>query len=179
MNTVPDIRIEALGAQTYAAAQPELAHVLRECVHGGASLGFLAPMELREALDFWHSLTPSVEAGSRLVLAARDPSTEAIVGTGQLVFEWKPNGRHRAEISKVLVLPTYRRRGIAARIMGELERHARGRGLRMLFLDTSEGAGGAQAFYESLGYQYAGGIPDWAMDPDGTLRKNAIYYRML
>ena len=95
------------------------------------------------------------------------------------MFESKSNGRHRAEVCKVMVLPSHRRRGIAARIMRELERTARERSIRLLFLDTSEGPGGARDFYEILGYTYAGGIPDYALDPDGRPAKNAIYYKLL
>ena len=78
-----------------------------------------------------------------------------------------------------MVLPSHRRRGIAARIIRELERLACDRSIRLLFLDTSEGPGGACDFYETLGYTYAGGIPDWALDPDGRPAKNAIYFKML
>ena len=63
--------------------------------------------------------------------------------------------------------------------MHDLERHARERLIRLVFLDTSEGPGGARGFYERLGYTYAGGIPDYALDPDGTAQKNAIYYKLL
>ena len=63
--------------------------------------------------------------------------------------------------------------------MTELERYARERAIRLLFLDTAEGAGGASHFYETLGYTYAGGIPDYALDPDGRPMKNAIYYKLL
>lgn len=51
--------------------------------------------------------------------------------------------------------------------------------MSLLFLDTSEGPGGARAFYESLCYTYVGGIPGYATDPDGTFAKNAIYYKTL
>ena len=43
-----------------------------------------------------------------------------------------------------MVLPSHRRRGIAAELMRALEQCARERSIRLLFLDTAEGAGGAQ-----------------------------------
>jgi ribosomal protein S18 acetylase RimI-like enzyme len=64
-------------------------------------------------------------------------------------------------------------------MMTELEERALARGVRLLFLDTSEGYGGARALYDTQGYVYVGGIPDYALDPDGTPAKNAIYYKML
>ena len=169
--------IETLSSESLAAAQNDLVGLLRDCVHNGASLGFLAPLPESDAIDYWRGLAPQISSGNRTVLAARDGGR--IVGSGQLAYESKPNGRHRAEINKVMVLPSHRRRGIAAELMRALERCARDRNIRLLFLDTAEGAGGARHFYDSLGYSYAGGIPDYALDPDGRPMKNAIYYKLL
>lgn len=173
------MQIETLPASSMHEVRDELVHLLRTCVHGGASLGFLAPLPEAEALDFWISLVPQMESGNRRVLVARDGPAGPIVGCAQLLFETKPNGRHRAEVCKVMVLPSHRRKGIAAALMNDLERHARNRAIRLLVLDTSEGLGGAKALYESLGYTYVGGIPGYALDPDGRPEKNAIYYKQL
>jgi acetyltransferase len=174
-----EISLERLSASAFAAAQDELVNLLQSCVHGGASLGFLAPLPDSEAIEYWRALGPQIRSGGRTVLVAREGAEGRIVGSGQLRFESNSNARHRAEVCKVIVMPSHRRRGIAARIMSELESHARERSIRLLFLDTSEGPGGACDFYETLGYTYAGGIPDWARDPDGRLAKNAIYFKML
>jgi GNAT superfamily N-acetyltransferase len=173
------IRYEWLAAETLGDARNDLVALLQSCVHGGASLGFLAPLSDPEAREYWSAITPSVASGSRAVLVARDAADGRVVGSGQLAFESKPNGRHRAEVNKVMVRPSHRRRGIAARVMRELEQLARQRGVWLLFLDTSEGFSGARALYESLGYCYVGGIPDYALDPDGRPEKNAIYYKKL
>lgn len=165
-------------ASEILAIQDQLVHLLRECVHTGASLGFLAPLPEPDAIEYWNAIAKQVESGSRAVLIAREGT--AVIGSAQLAFEVsKPNGRHRAEVCKVMVLPSYRGRGIATQLMEELERIARDRGLRLLFLDTSEGSGGARRFYELLGYTYAGGIPEYGLDPDGRPVKNAIYYKLL
>lgn len=174
-----DLRIEPLPASALSAALGELGDLLRDCVHGGASIGFLAPLPEREAAEYWAGLGPSIESGGRLLLVAREGMGGRIVGSGQLVFESRSNGRHRAEVCKIMVLPSRRRRGIAARLMGELERLAYARAIRLLVLDTSEGPGGAREFYEGLGYAYAGGIPDYALDPDGRPAKNAIFFKAL
>ena len=49
---------------------------------------------------------------------------------------------------------------------------ARARQVRLLFLDTSDGHGGARAFYDAIGYSYVGGIPGYALDPDGATAGN-------
>lgn len=173
------IHIEPLWTFTLTTGQDDLVNLLSSCVHGGASIGFLTPLSDSEAIDYWSALGPQIQSGGRIVLVAREPADGRIVGSAQLAFESKPNGRHRAEVCKVLVLPSHRRRGIAAHLMHEVERHARERAIRLLFLDTSEGPGGARAFYETLGYTYAGGIPDYALDPDGRPAKNAIFFKSL
>ena len=77
-------------------------NLLRSCVHGGASIGFLAPLPDSDAIDYWSALGPQIRSGSRTVLVARDGTAGLIVGSGQLVFESRPNGRHRAEVCKVM-----------------------------------------------------------------------------
>jgi len=69
--------------------------------------------------------------------------------------------------------------GLGAAIMRALEAEARRAQRSLLFLDTSVGAGGAVRFYAKLGYTLAGGIPDYARDPDGAFAANAIFYKRL
>lgn len=169
--------IASLPSPASAEDLAQLAALLTACVHGGASIGFLAPLAPSEAGAYWEKVIADHAQGGRLVLVAREPGTRRIVGSGQLAFEARANGRHRAEVQKLLVLPSHRHRGLATQLMAELEAVAHARALRLLFLDTSEGVGGATAFYTKLGYTRAGGIPDYAMDPDGTLKPNAIFYK--
>ncbi len=157
----------------------ELAELLMACVEGGASIGFLAPMKREEADDYWTKIGNELVAGNRVLLVVRENETRRIVGAAQMACETKPNGRHRAEVQKVMVLPSHRRRGIAARLMGEIERIAAERGVWLLFLDTSDSHAGARVFYEALGYVYVGGIPGYATDTRGVPEQNAIFYKTL
>ena len=170
--------IEPLATPT-AAELRELKSLLAECVNDGASIGFLAPLADAEADAYWRKATAEAHAGHRVILVAREEAGGPILGSAQLGLESRPNGRHRAEVQKVIVRPMYRRRGIARELMDAVEAAARDRWVRLLFLDTSEGRGGARAFYESLDYTYVGGIPGYALDPDGTPAQNAIYYKTL
>jgi GNAT superfamily N-acetyltransferase len=167
-------RVDRFGVE---AAADGLIDLIRSCVDGGASLGFLAPMTVETAAGYWRSLMSEVDAETRILLLAR--SDGRVVGSGQLRFETKENGRHRAEIAKVMVAPDQRRRGIATGLMARLESAAADAGITLLYLDTSEGPGGARALYETLGYEYAGGVPGYALDPDGTPADNAIFYKWL
>ena len=171
--------VEELRAVPAAGEWAELADLLTACVDGGASIGFLAPLARAEAETYWRKIAGDLPGGLRVVLVARDGAGGKIVGSAQLALEAKANGRHRAEVQKVMVLPAYRRRGIALRLMGEIDVAARVRGVTLLVLDTSDGPGGARELYEATGYVYAGGIPGYALDPLGKPERNAIFYKTL
>lgn len=170
--------IEALAGLNERDAR-ELGELLIACVAGGASIGFLAPLAPEEAAAYWRKIEAELRGGARVLLVAREADTGRIVGSAQLVAETKPNGRHRAEVQKVMVLPSHRRRGLAAKLMAEIEATARARGVWLLFLDTSDSHAGARQFYEALSYVYVGGIPGYALDPRGTPEQNAIFYKTL
>lgn len=57
-----------------------------------------------------------------------------------------------AEITKVAVTSRYRRRGIAKRMLRELERLLCERGVNRLLLEVREGNASARALYMSLGF---------------------------
>jgi acetyltransferase len=173
------MEIEALPEIARGADFSGLCRLLAECVRGGASIGFVDPLPEADVEAYWDGIAGEVAAGSRLILVAREVPGGPVLGSAQLGFQQKKNGRHRAEVQKVLVLPSQRRKGIASELMAALETAARRRSVSLLHLDTSEGAGGAEGLYRALGYSYVGGIPGYALDPDGTPVKNAIYYKEL
>ena len=61
-----------------------LADVLVDCVDGGASVSFMAPLAREKALAFWREVAAGVRRGERVLLVAEDAQL-GIVGTVQLV----------------------------------------------------------------------------------------------
>lgn len=173
------MRIERLGHPVPESDFEGLCRVLRDCVQAGASIGFVNPLSDGEVEAYWRKAVADAAAGGRLVLVARDRSGGPFLGSAQLVVESKANGRHRAEVQKVFVDPASRGRAIGSALMAAIEAEARARAVWLLCLDTSDGKSGARGFYEALGYRYVGGIPGFALDPDGAPAKNAIYYKAL
>jgi len=155
-----------------------LAEVLHACVHAGASVSFILPFTLAEALDFWQArVLPSVLAGERRVLIAH--SEEQIAGTVQLILGLPPNQQHRAEVAKLLVHPDVRRRGIGHALMERLETIAQSEGRTLLTLDTRTGDS-AEPLYHSIGYQLAGVIPGYARGPASPdLEPTSFMYKHL
>ncbi|MFF9689760.1 GNAT family N-acetyltransferase [Streptomyces sp. NPDC014623] len=158
---------------TYA---DELATLLIEAVEDGASVGFLAPLDRATAAAWWRQRGAAVEAGSHQVWIARD--AERAVGTIGLVRAPLPNARHRAEISKLVVRPSARGRGVGRALLAAVEQSAADEGLTLLVLDTETGSD-AERLYRSAGWTPCGSVPDYAADPHGTLRATTFYYRNL
>jgi GNAT superfamily N-acetyltransferase len=152
-----------------------LALVLVDCVDGGASVGFMHPFPLSKALAFWRLVAGHVESGARTLLVAED-ATE-IIGTVQVVLDQPENQPHRAEISKMMVHRSARRRGVGAALMRAAEDEARRRGKLLLVLDTA--SGDAERLYARLGWTLVGGIPDYALWPQGGPCSTSIYFRKL
>ena len=167
-------RLDEAGLRQHAA---NLAQVLRDCVLNGASVGFLLPCPLEEAEAFWLALAPQVASGERLLFVARGDDG-ALCGTVQLVLCGLPNGRHRAEISKMLVHSGARRQGIAQALMEHALEQARALGCQLLVLDTCTGFP-AQRMYEKLGFAVTGVVPGYAALPDGTLGATTFMHKQL
>jgi GNAT superfamily N-acetyltransferase len=155
-----------------------LGEVLHAVVHGGAGVSFFVPFSIDDARAFWRdTVLPGVRARTRRVVVAR--WSTRIVGTVQLDLAVPPNQQHRAEVAKLLVHPSARRRGVARAMMERLERIARSEGRTLLTLDTVTGSY-AEPLYRSLGYVPAGVIPRYArasLTPD--LEATTIMYKEL
>jgi GNAT superfamily N-acetyltransferase len=172
------IRIRLLSADEAAARVPELAAVLADCVDGGASVGFMAPLSVERAEAFWRRVAEGVAAGDRLLLAAEDAGTGALLGTVQVVTGVPENQPHRAEVAKMLVRRSVRRRGLGEALMRAAADAARAAGRTLLVLDTVTG-GDAERLYARLGWTRVGVVPGYALMPDGAPCDTTIFYRSL
>ncbi|MQP66988.1 GNAT family N-acetyltransferase [Niveispirillum sp. SYP-B3756] len=158
------------------ALLPDLVHILRACVDGGASVGFVQPLTAQAAACFWQNVFAGVRSGYRHLLVAT--MKDKVVGTAQLNIDMPTNGRHRAELCKLLVHPDARRRGIAGALIRRAVEIARSQGKRLLVLDTRSGT--VEPLYAAHGFQLAGQIPFYAQDPDNSgIAPTSVMYRLL
>lgn len=178
MTTDTRITISSFSPDDIGAHAHELGELLHACVHAGASIGFVQPFTRDDAVAFWTGgVLSAARGGARVLLVARDGAP--IVGSVQLDYDTPPNGRHRAEVRKLIVHPDARRRGIARALMIELERHAHRLGRTLLTLDTRTGDA-AEPLYASLGYATAGVIPGFARDSlEDRFDATTIMYKTL
>jgi len=155
--------------------EPALVELLRDAVDAGASVGYLAPLADSDARAFWHAVRSELAEGRVLLGAYVDGR---LVGSVQLAPVPKPNGRHRAEVQKLLVLREFRGRGIGKALMAAVERKAKELGRWLLVLDTVP-AQPAEKLYERIGYRRAGVVPDYAEKSGGGFEPTVIFYKKL
>ncbi len=169
------LRIERLDAGGVEAHLDELAAVLVDCVDGGASVGFLPPLAHERAVEFWRQQAAGAGDGTAPVFVARLGGP--IVGTVQLKLAQFENQSHRADVAKLLVHSTVRRRGVAEALMARAEDEARTCGRWLLVLDTLDGSD-AERLYRRLGWRPAGSIPDYALVPGGSAATTVLWKRL-
>ncbi|MFE9425113.1 GNAT family N-acetyltransferase [Kitasatospora sp. NPDC006697] len=160
----------------FEAALPGLAELLAATVAGGASLGFRLPFDPSGAADWWRTQQPALAAGDLLLWTAAGP--DRCAGTVALQLTRKANGSHRAEVVKLMVHPTARRQGLAARLLATAEAAAAERGITLLVLDTEAGSG-AEGLYRAAGWTRFGTVPGYATDPAGRPHDGSFYYKQL
>jgi GNAT superfamily N-acetyltransferase len=167
------VRIERLPKMPVERDLRDLAHVLLDAIDSGAGVSFMPGLTEESAVDWWrHVCTTAADRAA--VLVARDG--DGIVGTVQLQPAWAPNQPHRADVAKLIVHRRGRNRGIARNLMRALEQEASNAGFTLLVLDTCEGSP-AERLYASMGWQRAGVVPGFALNPDGSLCDTVFFYK--
>ena len=179
------IEVRALKAHELSGYEPQLAEMLKATVDEGGAVGFVQPLSLDQAAAFWRELVfPEVEHGTRLLFVAvmtSDPAgtLEELAGTVQLMLGLPANQPHRCEVAKMMVHPRWRQRGIASALMQGLESAAQEADKWLITLDTRTGDA-AERLYRSFGFEPAGIIPDYALDPDQrNLHATTYMYKRL
>jgi ribosomal protein S18 acetylase RimI-like enzyme len=168
------VNVWSVRGEALAAALPRLCELLIDSVEHGASVGFLTPLVVADATAYWRRVAGAVDGGRAILLLAGD---DEVLGTVQLDIDTLPNQPHRATISKLLVHSSARRRGIGEALMAAAEREAQARGRWLLTLDTATAE--AERLYARMGWTAAGPIPDYAMNPDGSLTATTWYWKRL
>jgi GNAT superfamily N-acetyltransferase len=167
--------IEQLERPVSDADIQDLAALLLDAIDSGASVSFMASLDMESAERWWRETISN--AGERAIfVVARD--AEGITGTVQLHPAWAPNQQHRGEIAKMLVHRRARRKGIGTALMQAIEQRARESGFTLLTLDTKRGEA-AEVLYERGGWTRVGVIPNYALNPDGTSCDTVVFYKTL
>lgn len=150
----------------------ELTDLLVDVVNDGASIGFLPPLTKAESRAYWDGV---IQEDVRCLVIIEN---ERVAGTVQLHVCMKKNGLHRAEIAKLMIHPSARRRGYGRRLLDAAETCAREDKRTLIVLDTRDGDP-SNLLYQSHGYLFAGQIPYYARSETGELNATNYYYKLL
>jgi GNAT superfamily N-acetyltransferase len=170
--------VRCLTAREARERTAALSAVLIDCVEGGASVSFMAPLAREKADAFWRGVADGVAAGDRALLVAEERASGELVGTIQVVFVWPENQSHRADVARMLVRRSARLQGVGSSLMRGAEEAARAAGRTLLVLDTVTGSD-AERLYERLGWTRVGVVPGYALWPDGRLCDTTFFYKSL
>ncbi len=169
-----NVTVELVTPETYDEVQHYLASLLVDTVDDGASVGFVGRLDPDEASLWW---AESLRSPTLLTFVARD-TARVPVGVVQLKLATTMNALHRADVCKLLIHTSARRRGVGDALLGALETEARQRGCWLLLLDTETGSD-AERFYVRRGWRVVGVIDDYALAPDGQLRATTVLTKRL
>jgi ribosomal protein S18 acetylase RimI-like enzyme len=165
--------LKRINIEEAIAFEGSLVELLVDAVDSGASIGFLPPLPVDEALAYWRSVFDAMRSGGRILIVAGRAGR--VMGSVQLGLEERANGRHRAEVMKLMVHRNARGCGIGRALMEYAHSVAREAGRSLLVLDTRLGDAAEQLYYK-LGYAKAGVIPGYARSASGSLDDTVILY---
>lgn len=167
--------VRQLTSQEARESVGSLAEILIDCVEGGASVSFMAPLSREKAEAFWRAVSAGVAAGTHALLVAELHGE--IVGTVHVVLGQPENQPHRADVSKMLVRRSARRQGLGAALMQVAEEAAQQSDKTLLVLDTA--SEDAERLYERSGWIRVGIVPGYALLPDGAPCDTTFFYKQL
>ncbi|MGF7159403.1 GNAT superfamily N-acetyltransferase [Rhodoligotrophos appendicifer] len=170
------VNIRSLSAVEAEARLEELGLILADAVADGASVNFLASFTREQGNLFWRAQLAGLATGEKHLLVAE--CGDRLLGTVMLILAPQPNGSHRAEIGKMLVLSSARRRGVGRKLLEAAEAAALSAGRTLLLLDTETGSAG-EALYRRCGWIEWGRVPGHAYRPEGILADTTFFYKRL
>lgn len=170
------MRIVDLDAEAVEVHLDELAQLLLDAHASNMALGLASPLTREHARDVYRRTASRLAPGERILLGALDGDT--LVGAVHLARADAENGRHRAEIQRLVVSAERRGAGVGRMLMDAAIERARELGLGLLWLMTHEGTT-ADEVYRRLGWTRLGVIPGYSTLPDGSFTGNAYYYLQL
>jgi len=172
----PEPPVFVLTPAEVRSSVPALGSLLRACVEDGAGIGFVLPLPRERAAAFWSAQVPALEAGQTYLMVVREG--EAIAGVVMLALAPQDNGRHRADVAKLMVHPDHRRKGHARKLMAAIDGLALSLNRWLLVLDTVTGDR-AEQLYPTCGYSKVGVIPDYAYGSHGSLDATTVFFKDL
>jgi GNAT superfamily N-acetyltransferase len=116
----------------------QLAQIQADCItHDKQLATFLPPLSHVRMVVYWREISSDVEKGHTAVIMQFAPAEDGekegeLMGYVCLEMPSTETGPFRGEVTKLMVSPKHRRKGVARRVMEKLEDVGRERGRTML-----------------------------------------------
>ncbi|MGN6299594.1 MAG: GNAT family N-acetyltransferase [Angustibacter sp.] len=133
--------------------------LLRQAVRDGAALGWVVPPPEDEVRELLRSVRAAESAGDAAV--ALELRGDEVVGFGYWRRYARPTHHPQADLERLVVAPSSRRRGLGRRLLQQLVARADALGVETLTLDVRGDNAGAIALYESAGFRRYGTLSDF------------------
>ncbi|KAJ6589197.1 acyl-CoA N-acyltransferase [Mycena capillaripes] len=162
---------------------PSFADIHIACIEIDHTIATFTPPLKRDAItEWWKARAADAAQGTRIIIIALANDAnghEQLAGYVMLYRPLTETGPFRGSVEKLLVSPSFRRRGLARKLMDKLEEEARIHGQTLLMLDTETGSP-AETVYPKLGYIQLGIIPKYGVSPvDGSLIAGTFFWKQL
>jgi ribosomal protein S18 acetylase RimI-like enzyme len=129
-------------------------------------IGFPRALPGDQPTDYLEELRADLNAGRKRILLGRSPD-RTLIAMAILRRSLMPNCRHVGEISKCVIHPSCRGRGVLTQGVRHLLEYCRIAEIDVLTLDVRKGTR-AEGLWRALGFQQFGELPDYARTEAGT-----------
>jgi GNAT superfamily N-acetyltransferase len=170
------VTVRAIDVADARRMLPDLAALLCDAVAGGAGVNFMRGFSVDEASAYWSRQIDGFATADRVWVVAEDAGK--VVGTVMCVFAPQPNQPYRADVAKMLVLSSHRKKGLGAALLTAIEAEALRAEKSLLILDTTAGSA-ADRLYRRMGWIPFGTAPGYAYAPDGRLDDATFFYKQI
>jgi len=152
-----------------------LVDLLKDSVANNYSVGFMQDSTEADFEKFWLEEIATCDSENGLFLAI---AGDQVLGSVIITRELRANGRHRAELRKLLVHSKAQKMGIGTALERLATNYAKEIGLNLLYLDSAT-TYLIDGVYEKWGWKKSGEIPNFARNPDGALVSTWFFYKLL
>ena len=152
-----------------------LINLLKDAVANNYSVGFMHDSTEADFEKFWLDEIAKCDSQNAIFLAL---AGDQVLGSVIVTRELRANGRHRAELRKLLVHSKAQKMGIGTALEKLATNFAKDIGLKLLYLDSATSYL-IEGVYEKWGWTKSGEIPNFAKNPDGSLVSTWFFYKIL
>ena len=152
-----------------------LVNLIKDSVANNYSVGFMQDSTEADFEKFWLDEIAKCDSQNGIFIALAD---EEVLGSVIVTRELRANGRHRAELRKLLVHSKAQKMGIGTALEKLATSFAKEIGLKLLYLDSATSYL-INGVYEKWGWTKSGEIPNFAKNPDGSLVSTWFFYKIL